>query len=117
MNDKPIEQRLREFAPTLPPLLRNRVLDSCVAKAQKQRQRDRRANWRLAWGFAAVCALHFGVGGILQSQQNALIGVSASPDSSPRFAANPADVQGSLVLRSQLLAELSDPRRRRTGAL
>lgn len=110
MSDEQIEERLQQCAPILPPQLRNRVLESCAIKAQQQAHHNRRANWRLAWGFAFVCVLHFGVGGVLESQQRALLGVSSND--ATRYAANPADLQASLVLRSQLLAELSDPRRR-----
>lgn len=112
MNNDFLEGELRRATTPLPPHLKARVLDACASKAALQQRHNRRANWRLAWGFAAVCALHFGVGGALQAQQNALFGVSGAPNNSPRYATNPADLQASLVLRSQLLAELSDPRRR-----
>lgn len=109
MFDELIEKRLRHFAAPLPPKLRDRVLDACAAKAALQNQRNRRANWRLAWGFAVVYAIHLLIGGHLDAQQRALLGTSASPT---LYASNPTDMQANLVLRSQLLDELSDPRRR-----
>jgi hypothetical protein len=110
-NSNPIENQLRDSAPTLPPHLRNRVLNRCAAQCQQERAKRRRANWRLAWGFAAVCVLHWIVGGALEAQQHALLGTS---DSSTRYVSSrqvsEAEVQRSMMLRSRLLAELSDPR-------
>ena len=105
-----VEQQLRESAAPLPPHLRNRVLDSCAAKAQQRAQRNRRANWRLAWCFAVLCAIHFGVGGMLDAQQQNLLGNPASSGSAI-YAANQNDFQQSVLMRSRLIAELSDPRR------
>jgi hypothetical protein len=111
MSNEPdfIEQQLRESAAPLPPHLRHRVLDCCAAKAPLRTQRNRRANWRLAWGFAAVCVLHYGVGGMLDAQQQNMLGYPASSGSS-LYAANQNGFHRSVLLRSRLIAELSDPR-------
>jgi type VI protein secretion system component VasF len=74
-----IEKQLLDAAPTLPPHVRNRVLNRCAAQRQQEHTKRRRANWRLAWGFAAVCALHWFVGGALDAQRQALLGTSNAP--------------------------------------
>ena len=110
MNNEQIERHLRESVAPLPPHLRNRVLDACATKAQESARRNRRANWRLAWGFAILCALHFGVGGMLNAQQQNLLGHPSSDSARYADATSQADIRQSVFLRSQLLAELSDPR-------
>ncbi len=105
-----LEHRLRASAATLPPELRHRVLEQCAIKAREKACRNRRANWRLAWGFAVLCALNFGVGGMLDAQRQAMLGNSSSSTPLYADAASQNDFRQSVLLRSQLLAELSNPR-------
>jgi len=110
MSDVSIEERLHQNAAPLPPHLRHRVLDACSSKAAMQAKSNRRANWRLAFGFAAVCLVQWIVGGALDTQQRVLLGTSDSHSlTASTVATNQFASINSMMLRSRLLAELSDP--------
>ena len=106
-----IENQIRAAAPTLPPHLRHRVLEQCAAQRQSRVRRGRRANRALLCGFAFVVALQVFVGGWLDTQQQALLG---NPNSSTALyastrATDAAELQQFMMMRSRLLAELTDP--------
>lgn len=106
-----LEDDLRRGALILPEALRDRVLDACAAKSVLQAQRNRRANWRLAWGFAVLCAIHFGVGGALDAQQQNLLGNPPSSDSTLYAdAAHQESFRQFAVMRAQFMAQLADRR-------
>ena len=106
-----IENQIRAEAPLLPPHLRHRVLVRCAAERRHHCVKQRRANWRLAIGFATVFMVQWLVGGTLETQQQALLG---NPNSSTVLyastrATDAADLQQFMMIRSRLLAELTDP--------